>query len=283
MTEVWLRAALWLGLALAATLISIRLRVATALSEIAVGTVAQLLIGAVVGTALLGTTESWITFLSATGAVFLTFLAGAELDPAVLRTKWRETGVMGLVSFAAPFLGCAAYARYVLGWSSQASWLSGVALSTTSVAVVYAVMLELGLNSTGFGKAVLAACFVCDLGTVIALGLIFAPFTYRTLVFAVVTVVVIGVLPWVTPRFFRYEELFDGLRRQAQERHVTLETYVLVGHPADQILKAAARYGADMIVVGHRGRSAIRDWVSGSTSRRVFTHATCPVLVVRAR
>ncbi|HEV3214543.1 MAG TPA: universal stress protein [Vicinamibacterales bacterium] len=80
-----------------------------------------------------------------------------------------------------------------------------------------------------------------------------------------------------------YEELFDGLRRQAQERNVTLETYVLVGHPADQILKAAARYGANMIVVGHRGRSAIRDWVSGSTSRRVFTHATCPVLVVRAR
>jgi nucleotide-binding universal stress UspA family protein len=80
-----------------------------------------------------------------------------------------------------------------------------------------------------------------------------------------------------------YEELFDGLRRQAQERNVTLETYVLVGHPADQILKAAARYGADLIVVGHRGRSVIRDWVSGSTSRRVFTHATCPVLIVRAR
>ena len=79
------------------------------------------------------------------------------------------------------------------------------------------------------------------------------------------------------------ETLFDGLRRQAQERNMTLETYVLVGHRADQILKAAARHGANMIVVGHRGRSAIRDWVSGSTSRRVFTHATCPVLVVRAR
>jgi nucleotide-binding universal stress UspA family protein len=80
-----------------------------------------------------------------------------------------------------------------------------------------------------------------------------------------------------------YEELFTSLRRQAQQRNVTLETFVLVGHPADQILKAAARQGADLIVVGHRGRSAIRDWVSGSTSRRVFTHATCPVLVVRAR
>ena len=80
-----------------------------------------------------------------------------------------------------------------------------------------------------------------------------------------------------------YEELFQSLRRQAQEWNVAFETHVLVGHPADQILKAAARYGSDMIVVGHRGRSAIRDWISGSTSRRVFTHATSPVLVVRAR
>ncbi len=226
MTEVWLRAALWLGLALAATLISIRLRVATALSEIVVGTVAQLLIGAFIGTTLLGTTESWITFLSANGSVFLTFLAGAELDPAVLRAKWRETGVIGLVSFAAPFLGCFAYAYYVLGWSTQASWLSGVALSTTSVAVVYAVMLELGLNSTGFGKAVLAACFVCDLGTVLALGLIFAPFTYRTLVFAVGAAVVIGVLPWVTPRFFR---AFGGRPSELEAKYLLLVLFALGG------------------------------------------------------
>jgi Kef-type K+ transport system membrane component KefB len=203
MTEVWFRAALWLGLALVATLVSIWLGVATALSEIVVGTVAQLLIGVFVGKALLGTSEPWVTFLSGAGAIILTFLAGAELDPLVLRTKWKETGGIGLVGFFAPFLGCAAFAFYGLHWTSQASWLTGVALSTTSVAVVYAVMLELGLNSTGFGKAVLAACFVNDLGTVIALGLIFAPFTYRTVVFVVVSVLVLFVLPWITPRFFR--------------------------------------------------------------------------------
>jgi Kef-type K+ transport system membrane component KefB len=252
MTEVWLRAALWLGLALAATLISIRLRVATALSEIVVGTVAQLLIGAFVGTALLGTTDSWITFLSATGAVFLTFLAGAELDPAVLRTKWRETGVMGLVSFAAPFLGCFAYARYVLEWSSQASWLSGVALSTTSVAVVYAVMLELGLNSTGFGKAVLAACFVCDLGTVLALGLIFAPFTYRTLIFAVCGGLVIGVLPWVTPRFFR---AFGGRPSELEAKYLLLVLFALGGLAAwadsEAVLPA---YLVGMVLAGTVGK-----------------------------
>jgi nucleotide-binding universal stress UspA family protein len=80
-----------------------------------------------------------------------------------------------------------------------------------------------------------------------------------------------------------YEKLFDSLRRQAQERHVALRTHVLVGHPADQILKTATAQRADLIVVGHRGRSAIREWVSGSTSRRVVSHANCPVLVVRAR
>lgn len=80
-----------------------------------------------------------------------------------------------------------------------------------------------------------------------------------------------------------YEKLFESLRRQAQERQVELRTHVLVGHPADQILKTAAARGADLIVVGHRGRSAIREWVSGSTSRRVVSHANCPVLVVRSR
>ena len=203
MTETWTLAALWLGLALTATLISIRLRVATALSEIAVGTIAQLILGAAVGTAALGADASWIKFLSGTGAIVLTFLAGAELDPKVFKLKWKEAGAVGLVSFLAPFLGCAAAARWLLGWEPMASWLAGIAMSTTSVAVVYAVMLEFGFNVTDYGKTVLAACFVTDLGTVVALGLIFAPFTWKTLVFVGAGVLVFLVLPWLTPRFFK--------------------------------------------------------------------------------
>ena len=80
-----------------------------------------------------------------------------------------------------------------------------------------------------------------------------------------------------------YEKLFESLRRQAQERTVELHADVLVGHPADQILKWASQHGVDLIVVGHRGRSAIAEWVSGSTSRRVVAHAKGPVLVVRPR
>jgi CBS domain-containing protein len=203
MTSVWALAALWLGLAMVSTLLSIWLRVATALSEIVVGMVAQLIIGAAVGGAALGTDESWIKFLSGTGAIVLTFLAGAELDPTVFRRRWKEASLIGAVGFFAPFLGCTAIAYFLLGWSATASWLVGVALSTTSVAVVYAVMLESGLSRTDFGKVILAACFINDLGTVLALGLIFAPFTVRTLAFVGIAVVVFVVLSWLTPRFFR--------------------------------------------------------------------------------
>lgn len=203
MTEIWTQAALWLGLALLASLLSIWLRVATALSEIVIGTIAQLLIGAALGGALLAGDASWIKFLAGAGAILLTFLAGAELDPQVFRAQWRQATAIGLVSFFGPFFGCTAIARWELGWSTEASWLAGIAMSTTSVAVVYAVMLEFGLNVTNYGKVVLAACFITDLATVVALGLIFAPFTLKTLTFLGVGAIAFFVLPWIVPRFFK--------------------------------------------------------------------------------
>jgi len=219
MTEIWTLAALWLGLALVATLVSIWLRVATALSEIVVGTIAQLIIGALVGTAALGADETWIKFLSGTGAIVLTFLAGAELDPAVFRRKWKEATAVGLISFFAPFFGCAAAAHWLLGWSPAASWLAGIAMSTTSVAVVYAVMIEFGFNTTDYGKTVLAACFITDLGTVVALGLIFAPFTLKTLLFVGTLGAMAFLLPWLTPRFFRR---FGGRPSELEAKYLLL-------------------------------------------------------------
>jgi len=203
MTNTWALSALWVGLALAATLLAIWFKISTALSEIVVGTVAQLVIGAFMARGgLLGNTQ-WITFLAGTGAIILTFLAGAELDPVIFKTKWKEALIIGLAGFFGPFLGCTAIAHFVLHWSVMASWLCGVALSTTSVAVVYAVMLELGFNATEYGKSILAACFINDLGTVIALGMIFSPFTIRTLIFVVVSIAVFAILPFLTPWFFR--------------------------------------------------------------------------------
>lgn len=203
MTETWTLAALWLGLALIAALFSVWLRTATALSEIVVGTLAQFFLGIAFGASVLQADLPWIKFLAGSGVILLTFLAGAELDPAVLRVKWKEATAVGLMSFFVPFIGCAVVAYAVLDWNIAASWLAGVALSTTSVAVVYAVMLEFGLNATDYGKTVLAACFITDLGTVLALGFIFSPFTLKTLIFFGVTLAVLVILPWLTPRFFR--------------------------------------------------------------------------------
>jgi Kef-type K+ transport system membrane component KefB len=226
MDNVWFAAALWVGLALVATLLAIRFRISTALTEILVGTGAAFLLSATVGGDVLNPKAPWLAFLAGAGSILLTFLAGAELDWAVFRRKWKEANAVGLVGFLAPFVGAAAVARFVLGWSAPASWLAGVALSTTSVAVVYAVMLELGFNQTDFGKGILAACFVNDLGTVIALGLIFSPFTMRTVIFVVVSVAVAAGLPPFTRRVFRQ---FGGRVSELEAKFLLFALFVMGG------------------------------------------------------
>ena len=79
-----------------------------------------------------------------------------------------------------------------------------------------------------------------------------------------------------------YEAAYENLRRRAEDRGLTLETRILVGHPAEQIIRLAAGTHVDLVVVGHRGRSRISEWVSGSVSKRVVNHAPCSVLVVRS-
>jgi len=191
-------AALWLGLAVVSAVIAHHLRISVALVEICLGVIVAGVVGLFGKVDSLGSNEEWLRFLASSGAVLLTFLAGAELEPQVMRTKLKEVTVVGLVGFFAPFLGCTAIAYYVLHWNLQASLLCGIALSTTSMAVVYAVMLETGLNKTEFGKGVLGSCFINDLGTVIALGLLFAPFTYKTAIFVAVTVFVLVILPFTS-------------------------------------------------------------------------------------
>jgi glutathione-regulated potassium-efflux system ancillary protein KefC len=198
MEQIFTIASLWLGLAVLSAVVAYHLRISIALVEICVGMVAAAAAGVLGKTDALGSNLEWLRFLAASGAVLLTFLAGAELEPDVLRKKLNEVTVVGLVGFFAPFLGCAALARYVLNWDVQASLLCGVALSTTSMAVVYAVMLETGFNRTEFGKGILGACFINDLGTVIALGLLFAPFTYKTVIFIAVTTFVLALLPFTS-------------------------------------------------------------------------------------
>ena len=183
-------AALWIGLALIASLLSIRLGISVALIEIGVG---------VVGGNFLGLhTTPWIDFLASFGAILLTFLAGAEIDPGSLRRHLRPSLAIGVVSFAVPALAAFAVAHFGLGWSLAASEIAALALSTTSVAVVYAVMIESGLASQEIGKLILAACFVTDLGTVLFLGVLFADFDPLLLGFVVVLILAMVAVPRLT-------------------------------------------------------------------------------------
>jgi Kef-type K+ transport system membrane component KefB len=198
MDNIWFIAAFWMGLALLASLISIRLGISVALIEI--------LVGVVVGNIhtanqapLLHTTE-WTNFLAMLGSGVLTFLAGAEIDPQSLRANLRASTSIGILSFLLPFLGVWMFAQFGLGWPIQQAWIAGIALSTTSVAVVYAVMIEGGLSSTAMGKMLLAACFITDFGTVLALGVLFADFNVWLVVFVAVTAVML----WFMPKWTQY-------------------------------------------------------------------------------
>ena len=194
MANVWLIAALWIGLALAASVLSVWLTVSVALTEIVVGAVA--------GNLLHLQLNDWINWLAGFGAILLTFLAGVEIDQAVIRRNFWSTMCIGAMGFFAPYFGVLLFAHFVYAWPWPQAQIAGISLSTTSVAVVYAVMIETGFNRTEIGKIILGACFVNDLGTVLALGLVFANYNWWLLLFAVVTVAVQAILPKLVPWFF---------------------------------------------------------------------------------
>src|SRR6266581_471049 len=186
--NVWFIAAIWMALALSASLISIWVGISVALVEILVGVIAGNFLG-------IHATTDWINFLALLGSGVLTFLAGAEIDPRSLKANLRASGLIGILSFGVPFAIVWLFAQFVLGWPLQQAQIAGVALSTTSVAVVYAVMIEGGYSDTAMGKTILAACFITDLGTVLALGVLFANFNMWLVVFVVVMCVVLWFMP----------------------------------------------------------------------------------------
>ncbi len=197
MENVWYIAALWMGLAFLASLISIRTGISVALIEILVGVAAgNISFGG--EHHILKTTE-WTNFLAMLGSGVLTFLAGAEIDPVSLRANLKASLTIGILSFALPFGAVWVFAQFALGWPMHQAQIAGIALSTTSVAVVYAVMIEGGLGQTPMGKTILAACFITDFGTVLALGTLFANFNIWLLVF----VVVMSAMLWFMPSWTR--------------------------------------------------------------------------------
>jgi Kef-type K+ transport system membrane component KefB len=256
-SNIYLVAFVWVALALVAATVSVRVGVSVALVEILVGAVA----GNVPVIEQHVEQTEFTVFLASLGSVVLTFLAGAEIDPVSLRRHWRASLSIGVASFALPFIGAFGVCYWVLGWTLRASEIGGIALSTTSVAVVYAVMVETGLNRKDLGKLILAACFVTDLGTVLALGGLFANFDSLLLVFIVVTGGVVALLP-ATTRF-----VIRALGHRVSEPEIKFLLVVLLGLGA---LASAA--GSEAVLPAY---------IAGLVIAGIFTHDR--VLIDRMR
>jgi Kef-type K+ transport system membrane component KefB len=195
MTPVSL-AAILAGAILLASVVSVEFGISVALIELAFGVVLG-------NTFHLNPDASWLVFIASFASVVLTFLAGAEVDPDYFRERFGAAVSIGVVSFAGPFVVATLVALGPLGWTTKASLIAGTALSTTSLAVVYAVLVETGLNTVRIGKLIMSACFVTDMCTVIALSVIFIKPTAWFPVFLAVSVAVIVGLPKLSPWFFK--------------------------------------------------------------------------------
>ena len=177
-----------------ASLISVELALSAAIVEIALGVVAGNFLGL--------HSVPWMDFLAGFGGILLTFLAGAEVDVQLLRRKFKESFSIGIVSFLFPYLAAIFFCRFVTGWTWKAALVAGCALSTTSLAVVYAVLVETGLNKAEIGKIIMAATFITDMGTAIALSISFAEWNIRMLGFLAGSAVLIVLAPRFLPKVF---------------------------------------------------------------------------------
>jgi Kef-type K+ transport system membrane component KefB len=180
---------------LVASMLSVELGITVALLELTLGVVA--------GNIFHLQSAEWLDFIAKFGSIVLTFLAGMEVDPSYLRERARDTVGLGVASFAGPFVVAAAVSYFLLGWTTRASLIAGTALSTTSLAVVYAVLVERGLTRSNVGKLLMSATFVTDLCTALALSAIFIKPNIWFPVFIVVSVALIVALPRLARPFFR--------------------------------------------------------------------------------
>jgi Kef-type K+ transport system membrane component KefB len=179
-----------------ASMLSVELGISVALLELALGVVAGNVFG-------LDPNTDWLVFVANFASIVLTFLAGAEVDPDDFRARFGAAVGIGLVSFAGPFVVAGLVAYGLLDWTPKASLIAGTALSTTSLAVVYAVLVETGLNATRVGKLIMSACFVTDMATALALSAIFIKPNAWFPLFLAVSVALIVLLPKIAPWFFR--------------------------------------------------------------------------------
>jgi len=183
------------ALVLLASVISVEIGIASAIIE--------LLFGVIAGSVFHIHGAAWLTFIASFGGILLTFLAGTEVDIKLMKQQYKQSITIGTLSFLVPFVLIFWCVYGGLHWTLAASKIAGIALSTTSLAVVYAILIETGMASKQLGKAIMAATFVTDFLTATALSVLFAQFNVYTVLFIIASLLIIFFGPRFIKFFFR--------------------------------------------------------------------------------
>ncbi len=134
--------------------------------------------------------------LALMGGSAIMFLAGLEVDVSFVKDNLKESMAIGLAGFAAPLLA-SSLVFAAMGYTARVALLVGVALSTTSVAVVYAIIKAMGVERSHLGQAALSSAMVADVASIVVFALLLVETSLGLVLYIVGLVVVPFILAWL--------------------------------------------------------------------------------------
>lgn len=267
MVDLYSAALVSTSIALAAIL-SIRFRISSAIFEVTAGIILSNFLGVQI--------ESWLDFLGTFGGLMLTFLAGAEIETRLMKKNLKPSLVIGTMSFLAPLLGVVFFLTIFTDWPLITKVAASLALTTTSVAVVYAVLTEYDLLKLQIGSVIIAVTFVNDIMTLIGINILSPSFNLYTLLFFAIILSMILIIP----RMLKYVFIKYGRRSVEIELRLILALILGVALIAD-VGKLHAVFG--VFLLGFLFANSIQKYDEIRSKMRTITFALLsPAFFIKA-
>jgi Kef-type K+ transport system membrane component KefB len=251
-----------------AGIIGTRVKISSSIIEVAMGII--------LANVLLVKIESWLEFLATFGGLTLTFLAGAEVESALLKRKAKESGIIGSLAFIAPLMGEIVFLSLITDWTWQTKFAMSLALTTTSIAVVYAVLTEYEMMRAPFARTIIAVTFVNDILTIIGISFIEPSFNIITPIFLLTLLALV----FVVPKLLNNLILKHGKRAVEIELRFIFAAILLISFFADEA-KMHAVFGA--FVLGLIFANSIQKYQEVMGKMRTVTFSILsPAFFIRA-
>ena len=250
-------------------IIGSRFRISSAIFEVLSGIILANIFGVKL--------ESWLDFLGTYGGLVLTFLAGTEVEFLLLRKKAKASLTIGTLAFLAPLTAEFLFLSFATNWTLQAKISVGLALTTTSVAVVYAILTEYEIMKLPASRIIIAVTFVNDILTLIGINLISPSFSIYILA---TFFTILGSLIFLIPILLRYIVERYGRRAVEMELRFIFASLLGVAFIAD-VAKLHAVFGA--FVLGLVFASTIQKYEDVLSKMRTVTFSLLsPAFFIRA-